>query len=219
MDHFTVIGLGNFGGTLAVALHQLGKEVVAIELNEERAQRFRDLLPHVVIADATDADTLRALEIGSTDCAIISLGRKLEASVLATLHCAELGIGCIYAKVTTETHARLLEKVGATRAVFPEREIAQRLAHKLSAPNLIDFLPIAKGYSVEQIRTPSSLVGLTLEEAGLPGRFRVQVIAIRESEDPDSALRMPSRHTVLEDDDQLVLLGKNEDLAAVQELE
>lgn len=219
MEHFTVIGLGNFGGTLAVQLHKLGKDVVAIDSSEEQAKKFGDLLPNVVIADATDFATLEAIDVGKTDCAIIGLGRSLEASVLATLHCADMGVECIYAKVISETHARLLERVGATRAIFPEREIAHRLAHKLSAPNLVDFLPIAAGYSVEQIRTPSSLVGLTLAEAALPSKFSVQVVAIRESEAPDSDLRMPSRHTVLEDDDQLVLLGKNEDLAAVASLE
>ncbi len=219
MNTFAVIGLGNFGGTLAVELADMGKDVLAVDADAERAEQLRDLLAHVVIADARDRDTLRAIGVGDVECVVISLGRDLEASVLCTLHCVELGVGQVYAKVTSNTHARVLERVGATRTIFPEREMAARVAHKLVAPNLVDFLPLGDGYSVEQIRTPPSLAGLTLEQAQLPNRFRVQVIALRDQDDPRRPIRIPRGTTVLEGDEQLIVLGKNEDLAALQELD
>lgn len=217
MGSFTVIGLGNFGGTLAVELHSLGHDVTAIEVDPEQAQLFRDRLPHVVVADATDRATLEAIGCADTEVAVISLGRDLEASVLTSLHLVEMEVPKIYAKVVSRIQGRILKRVGVTRVIFPEREVARRLAHRISSPNLIDFLPITEGYSVEQIPAPAEFVGKNLEQIGLPARYNIQVIALRESRDPDSALRVPTSTSVVREDDQLVLMGSNEDLARFAE--
>ncbi len=219
MKHFAVIGLGNFGGTLAVELHQLGKKVVAIDRDADRAQVFQQLLPHVAVADVTERDSLEELGLQDVDCAVISRGHQFDASVLATLHCVELGVSCIYAKVVSRTHGRILERIGASRIIFPEREVAQRLAHRLAMPNLVDYLPIGEGYSVDQMRTPQRFIGKTLAELQLPSRYRVQVVAVRESSSPDSPLRLPTGNTVLGVDEQLVLMGRNEDLDAIEKME
>jgi len=217
MGSFTVIGLGNFGGTLAIELHSLGHDVTAIEKDPDHAQIFRDSLPHVVVADATDRATLEAIGCGDTEVAVISLGRDLEASVLAALHLVELEVPKTYAKVVSRTQGRILKRVGITRVIFPEREVARRLAHRISSPNLIDFLPITEGYSVEQIPAPPEFVGKTLREIGLPRRYNLQVIALRESRDPDSKLRVPGGDSIVREEDQLVLLGSNESLARFTE--
>ena len=219
MKNFAVIGLGNFGGALAVGLHELGKKVVAVDADPERAQGLGDLLPHIAVADATTRESLAALGIGDVDCAVISLGHRLEASVLVTLHCVELGEPCIYAKVVSRTHGRILEKIGASKVIFPEREVALRLAHKLAMRNLVDYLPLGEGYSVDQIQTPERFVGKTLGELGLPKRYGVQIVAVRETSAPESALHLANRDTLLGKQHQLVLIGRNEDLDAVEALE
>jgi trk system potassium uptake protein TrkA len=219
MAHFAVIGLGNFGGTLALELTTLGHDVVAIESDTERAQEFGDLLPHVVVANATDRHTLEVLGVGEVDCAIISLGRALEAAVLIALHCVELEVPKIYAKVFSDTQARILKRVGVTRAIFPEREVARRLAHSITNPNLVDYLPITEGFSVEQLAVPPSMVGKTLEQLDLRRRFGVNVIAIRVSDDPDSHLQLPTGGTVVSKGDQLVIMGRNEELARFETVE
>jgi trk system potassium uptake protein TrkA len=173
----------------------------------------------VVVADATDRQSLEELGLGDIDCAVICLGRHLEASVLATLHCVELGVACIYAKVVSPTHGRILERVGASKVIFPEREVAQRLAHKLAMKNLIDYLPLGKGYSVDQLQTPRRFVGKMLSELDLPNRYKVQVVAVRETSAPDSPLHLPNRDTVLGKGEHLVLIGRNEDLDAIEALE
>lgn len=218
MQEFAVIGLGNFGGTLAASLHELGLPVVAIDVDPDQAQEFRDRLDNVVVADATDRDTLKALGVGECGVAVISLGDDLETSVLVTLHCSELGVSAIYAKVVSSTHARILEKLGATTVIFPEREAARRLAQKLSSPNLVDFLPLSAGYSVEEIRIPEPFIGQTLAELNVRQRYGVQVVAIRESQAPDAPIRMPQPDTRLEDDDILVLIGPNDKLGVLSDL-
>lgn len=217
MSSFTVIGLGNFGGTLAVELHTLGHDVTAIEKEPDRAQLFRDSLPHVVVADASDRATLEAVGCADSEVAVISLGRDLEASVLVALHLTELEVPKIYAKVVSNIQGRILKRVGVTRVIFPEREVARRLARRISSPNLVDFVPITEGYSVEQIQAPQGFVGRSLEEIALPKSYNLQVIALRESHDPDSPLRIPSGASVVREADQLVLLGSNEDLARFAE--
>lgn len=219
MAHFAVIGLGNFGGTLALELVNLGHEVVAVEANPEKAQTFRDRLPQVVVANGTDRHTLEVIGLNDVDCAIISLGRALEAAVLVALHCVELRVPKIYAKVVSSTHGRILKRLGVTRVIFPEREVARRLAHRITNPNLIDYLPITQGYSVEQIAAPLSMFGRTLEQVELPRRFGVHVIAIRESADPDSPLQIPTGGTIISEGDQLVLLARNEALARFETVE
>lgn len=213
MAHFAVIGLGNFGGTLALELNSLGHEVLAIDSDPDRGQIYRDRLPNVVITDATERKTLEVLGVGEVDCAVISLGRAFEAAVLIALHCVEMDIPKTYAKVMSGTQGRILKRLGVTRVIFPEREVARRLAHRITNPNLVDYLPITEGYSVEQVSPPPSMLGKTLEQLDLRQRFGINVIAIRESEDPDSPLRMPTGGTLLSAGDQLVLLGKNEHLA------
>jgi len=187
--------------------------VIAIEEDAERAQTFRDRLPHVVVANATDRHTLEVLGVGEIDCAIISLGRVLEATVLVALHCVELEVPKIYAKVVSATQGRILKRLGVTRVIFPEREVARRLAHRITNPNLVDYLRITEGYSVEQLAAPPSMVGKTLEALELRRRYGINVIAIRESTDPDSPLQLPTGGTIVSAGDQLVLMGQNEELA------
>jgi trk system potassium uptake protein TrkA len=219
MSRFAIIGLGNFGGTLALELHALGHDVLAIESDPDKAHLFRDRLPHLVIADASDRETLDALGMSEFDCAIIGLGRQFEATVMVALHCIEMKIPKIYAKVVSGSQGRILKRLGVTQVVFPEREVARWLAHSITNPNLVDYLPITEGYSVEQMTVPQSMIGKALEQLELPRRFGVRVIAIRDSDAPDSSPQMPTGATVLSDGDQLVLLGKNENLARFESAE
>jgi trk system potassium uptake protein TrkA len=218
MSSFAVIGMGNFGGSLAVELYKLGQDVVAVDSDAVRAQAYRDLLPHVVVGDATDRETLGQIGLGQCHCAIVSLGDDLAASVLVVLHCADLGVREIHAKVVSEQHGRILKRVGATRVVEPEREMARRLATRLTSPNLLDYLPITSGWSVDQMRTPKRFVGKRLIDLRLRQDYGVQIVAIRDSGDADSPLRMPSGATELEADDQLVVLGPNEKLDELERL-
>lgn len=219
MDLFAVIGLGNFGGTMAIELQELGHRVLAIDRDQDTAQSFRDRLPEVIVADATDRETLESIGLNEASCAIISLGRDLESSVLVTLHCAELGIERIYVKVISSTHGRIVERVGATEAIFPERQAARRLAQKLVQPNIVDFLPISPDYSIEQLRAPDSFVGKTVGEIDLRQRYGVLLVAIRDSSAPDTPVRLPSGDATIRHDDQLVLLGPNDKLARIADLD
>lgn len=219
MALFAVIGLGNFGGTLAVELHDQGQEVIAVDKDPDVCQGLRDSLPSVIVADATDRESLEAVGIQDASQAVISLGKDLEASVLVALHCAEMGIEKIHVKALSSLHGRILKRVGASGVIFPEQDAARRLAQRLIFPNLVDYLPIAPGHSVEQVRTPEQFVGKSLAELELRKRLGVQVIAIRDPSAADSSILIPTGDTVLKEQDLLVLLGPNEKLSELSKEE
>ena len=137
---FAVIGLGRFGSATATTLVEMGQDVIGIDSNEERIREMSDSVLQAVQLDATDARALRAAGIQNVDVAVISIGENVESSVLVVMLVKELGIKTSIAKATTPLHGRILEKLGVTRAIFPEREMAERLAHSLVVPNVLDFI-------------------------------------------------------------------------------
>lgn len=218
MAQFAVFGLGSFGATLSIELHQLGHEVLVFERDPDRAQAFRDDLPNIVVADGTDRAILEEFGVGAIPCAVISLGEALEASVLITLHCRELGVETIYTKAMSDIGGRILSRVGASQVIYPERAAAKRLVHRLTSPNLLDYLPIGEGHSVEQVYTPKSLVGRSLGELRVRERFGVQVLAVKDSRTSPDTVRMADADSVLLETDQLILLGPNKKLAEFDKL-
>ena len=133
---FAVIGLGRFGSAMATTLSQLGHEVIGIDGDDDRVTALADQVSHTVKLDATDERALRAAGIKDVDVAVVSIGENIESSLLVVTLVKELGIANIVAKAVTPLHGRILEKLGVTRVVFPEREMAVRVAHSLVIPNV-----------------------------------------------------------------------------------
>ena len=127
-EQFAVLGLGRFGSEIAVALSGGGKEVLAVDVAEDRIQAVSSLVTHAVTADATDEHVLKAIEISSFDAVIVAIG-DVEASVLATVTLKELGANYIVAKASNDKHKRVLEKIGADYVIVPEAEMAHKLAN------------------------------------------------------------------------------------------
>ena len=138
-DSVVVIGLGRFGSAVALALHQLGHEVLAIDDNAEGVQAMAGQLPHVVQADTTDIETLKQLGVQDFAHAVVSIGTDLESSVLTVLNLSQVGVKDIWAKATTPQYGRILEKVGAHHVVYPEADMGQRVAHLVTG-KMIDFI-------------------------------------------------------------------------------
>jgi len=126
-----VIGLGRFGEAVALRLVELGHEVVGIDGNAEIVQKLADDLPHVVQADSTEAEALRALGVNEVDYAVVAIGGSLEGSVLSVLALQELGIKDIWAKASTRQHGLILTRLGVLKVVFPEADMGHALAEQL----------------------------------------------------------------------------------------
>jgi trk system potassium uptake protein TrkA len=188
-----VVGLGRFGGAVALELEVLGHEVLAMDSSEAIAQSFATRVTHVVSGDATDIETLRGLGVANFAHAVVAIGDNIEASILTTAALADLGVTEIWAKAITTSHARILERVGATKVVFPERDMGIRLAHQVTG-QMIDYIEIDEDFALVETGPPTDEVGKTLQEAQLRARYGVTVVSIKPAEGtftyatPDSIL-------------------------------
>ncbi len=174
-----VIGLGRLGIALATTLHSLGHDVLALDVDEKNIQNIASQITHAVQADATDETTLRKLGIGNFDIAIVTTS-DVESSVLTTVLLKKLGVGYIIARADNELHGSILERIGADKVVYPEREMGIGIAHALTLGDVIDYIPVTGGYGVVKLTAPPSFVGRTLSDLGFgsKGKWRVAVLLI-----------------------------------------
>ena len=206
MSKFAVIGLGNFGHTVARTLFEAGHEVLAIDKEKERVQALQNYTTQGVVADATNKKVLEQLGLGEMDAVVVNLGEDLGAAVLVTLFLRELKVKKVIVKIMNEDHRRVLEKVGASEIVFPEKDTAIKVAKGLISPNVLDYLPLSPDYSIAEWAPPKEFVGKTLSELRLRTRFGINVIAIREIV-PERMVINPPADFVIKDSDLLIILG------------
>ncbi|UCE83327.1 MAG: TrkA family potassium uptake protein [Deltaproteobacteria bacterium] len=216
MGQFAVIGIGNFGFYLGRHLYEKGHEVVALDINKGQVQKIKDVVSQAVIADATDREALEALGMSQVDAAVVCIGTRMNASILATLHLKELGIKKVLAKATSEEHGRILRKVGANEIFFPEKDLAIGVASRLDNPNMLDYLPFIEGYSIVELAPPKEFIGKSLKELDLINRYDIQVLAIKEII-PTGLTLIPKAQFQIKDSDSLILLGPDETLKQLQE--
>ncbi|MCD6150611.1 MAG: TrkA family potassium uptake protein [Deltaproteobacteria bacterium] len=217
MRLFVVIGIGNFGYYTAQHLYELGSEVMVIDSNKERIQSIKDQVSRAVVADATDREVLEHLGVPDVDVAVVSVGDRLDTSILITLYLKEMGVKEVVVKAVTVDHGKILEKIGASSVIFPERDSGVRLANSLSSSNVIEHLPLSEGYSILEIAASAKLVGKTLKELRLRNRFGIQVIAIKELV-PDRMHMPPDPDFVIKDSDMLIVVGQDESLESLKKL-
>lgn len=208
-DQFAVLGLGRFGSEIAVALAAGGKEVLAVDVAEDRVQAISPLVTHAVTADAADEHVLKAIEISSFDAVVVAIG-DIQASVLATVTLKEMGAKYIVAKASNDKHKRVLEKIGADYVLVPEAEMAQKLANRLMNKRLNDLMEVNDKYSIVEIAVPEAWSGKSLIELGVRNKFRVNVILVLAG--GEEVISSPGGDTVLGRADHMLVGGNNEDI-------
>ncbi|MFH1763314.1 MAG: TrkA family potassium uptake protein [Gemmatimonadota bacterium] len=208
---FIVVGLGNFGSSVASTLHDLGHEVVALDVNPERVDRLGRSVSRAAVGDGTNATDLKRLGAENAEAAIISTGENLAASALATLILREMGVEEVYVKVTSDDHARLIEKIGVTETIFPERESGIRLGRRIANRLLLNYVQLGTGFGLQEMAVPNAWVGRSLRELALPRKSGVVVVAVHDML-VDEIRPIPDPDAPLKDSDTLLVAGKEEDL-------
>ncbi|MFE9954632.1 potassium channel family protein [Micromonospora sp. NPDC005299] len=198
-----VIGLGRFGSRLAGSLLQLDHDVLAIDHQQERVQRWASRLDRVVQADTTEENVLRQLGVADFRRVVVAIGASVEASVLTVLALTELGIPQIWARATSEKHAKILRSVGVHHVIFPEAETGDRVAH-LIVSRMLDFMEFGDDFAIAKVRVPASLVGRSLRELTPIDRYGVMVVGAKLSGEP---FRYADPDTVLQPDSVLIVEG------------
>jgi trk system potassium uptake protein TrkA len=215
MKRVVVIGLGIFGSQLARQLYENGLEVVAIDKNRDVVQRIKDHSTKAVLADATDKEVLESIGIDAKDTVVISFGEDLSASTLLTLYLKEMKVKEIIVKVPNEDYKRILLKVGASEAIIPEREMANKVARSIISPNVLEYLPISEDYTIVELAPPTTFIGKSLADLDLRKKYNLQVIAIRDVLDNKMQL-VPRASAIIKDSDVMVIIGKEEDIRKVK---
>jgi trk system potassium uptake protein TrkA len=215
MKRVVVIGLGIFGTQLARQLYEGGLEVVAIDKNRDVVQRIKDHSTKAVLADATDKEVLESIGIDAKDTVVISFGEDLSASTLLTLYLKEMKVKEIIVKVPNEDYKRILLKVGASEAIIPEREMANKVARSIISPNVLEYLPISEDYTIVELAPPTDFIGKSLADLDLRKKYALQVIAIRDVLTNKMQL-VPRASAIIKDSDVLVIIGKEEDIRKIK---
>jgi trk system potassium uptake protein len=211
---FIVIGLGRFGGGLATTLVGMGHDVLGIDADPKIVQDFSGVLTHAVEADSTSEAAMHQLGAGEFETAVVAIGTEIEASILTTSVLADLGVRRIVAKAVTEAHGRILERVGAHRVVFPERDMGVRVGHSL-AGSILDYFELDPGFAIVETSAPRELVGKTLADAGVRRRFGITVVCIKPQ---GGSFTYATPDSVVNEGDILVVAGEKRRAEAFGEL-
>ncbi|MCL1820849.1 MAG: TrkA family potassium uptake protein [Oscillospiraceae bacterium] len=214
MGSFLVIGMGRFGSSLAVELHQLKHEVLVLNKREEDIAAVINQVTDVVIGDAKDEAVLRSLGIPNFDSVIVCMADAIEDSILTTMTLKDLGAKSIICKAQNERHAKILYQIGAEKVIRPEYDMGKRVASSLARRNIKDYLEISPEHGVMEILTPSHWAGKSIMKSNLRRKHGVTIMAIRDRK-TDKIVFSPDADAVLHEGDTLTMIGSKKDLDAI----
>ncbi len=218
MKRFVIVGLGNFGASVAETLHSIGHDVAALDRNAERVDQMARIVSRAGVGDGTDVRTLRRIGAEDADAAVISTGDNITASALTALVLRDLGIEELYVKVVSHDHARLIEKIGVTETIFPERESGIRLGKRISSASLLNYVQLGQDFGIQEMAVPSDWVGRSLRELQLPRAHGISVVAVHDVL-MDAIYPVPDPDALLKDSDALLVAGSDKSLAKAAALQ
>lgn len=209
-----IIGLGRFGGSLALELARQHTDVLAIDTSPKLVDKYAEDLTHAVVADSTDQDALKQLGVHQFRRAVVAIGADLEASILTTSVLADFGIPNIWAKALSRQHARILERVGAHHVVLPEHDMGERVAH-LVMGRMLDYIEFEDDYAMVKTVAPAEAVGRPLAESELRSKYGITVVSIKRR---GEGFTYATADTVVRRGDLLIVAGKATDTERFAEL-
>ncbi|MBU1912433.1 MAG: TrkA family potassium uptake protein [Candidatus Omnitrophica bacterium] len=223
MRQFAVIGLGRFGLSVAKTLTEQGCQVLAIDKDDGLVQDASEFVTEAVQVDSTDEKSLKAVGIKNVDVAVVGIGTNLEASILTTLTLKEMGVQEIVARAVTQEHGKVLEKVGATKVVFLERDMGIRVANSLTSPSIIEHIYLSPEYSIMETVTPQAFVSQSIGSLDIRAKYGLTIIGIRKKEQANVKVCelniSPKADYVIKQGDVLILLGSNENLERFKQID
>ncbi|TWU16009.1 potassium channel family protein [Allorhodopirellula heiligendammensis] len=217
MKRYVVIGLGNFGASVAEALSANGAEVIAVDMDGDAVDRNAVFVAKAAVGNGTDLATLERLGVRGVDGAVISTGDDITASILTSMALRDLRVSQVYVKVNSRDHARVMERIGVTEIVFPERESAISLGKRMCGKAVLNHVRLATGFSIQEMAVPEIWQGFSLRELKLRQKYEITVVALHDIL-RDTIAATPDPDTQLKDSDTLMVAGSDEMLARVAAL-
>ena len=211
MKHKTiaVIGLGQFGGTVAKMLASMDHEVLGVDIDPEVVQKISPFITHAIVADTTDGEAIKALALSQFDIVIVAIGDNVQANLMTSMLLKEMNMPYVVSKAESDLQGKMLKKMGVDMVIYPEYDVAQRLVQSLTRDYVMDYLQLSKNISLIEIKMPSFMVGTCLKDSNLREKYNLNAVGIRRGEDLEVP---PNPITILGEDDKLLVIGNNSDL-------
>ncbi|HEU0256698.1 MAG TPA: TrkA family potassium uptake protein [Microbacteriaceae bacterium] len=203
-----VIGLGRFGAATAGQLDRLDREVLALDIDSALVQKWSDRVTHTVQADARNIDALKQIGAGEFSIAVVAVGSSIEASVLITANLVDLKIPQIWTKAISQSHGKILERIGASHVIYPEAEAGERVAHLVSG-RMLDFIEFDDDFALVKMYPPRSIRGLTLAEANVRHKHHVTIVGVKS---PGKPYTHAAPETTISDHDLIIVSGESADI-------
>ncbi|MGP6170695.1 potassium channel family protein [Microbacterium sp. A196] len=203
-----VIGLGRFGAACAGELDRLDREVLAMDESLELVQKWSDRVTHTVQGDARNIDALKQIGAQDFQVAVVAVGSLIEASVLITANLVDLKVPQIWAKAVSQSHGKILARVGANHVIYPEREAGERVAHLVSG-RMLDFIRFDDDFVLAKMYPPKFIRGVSLQDSGMRTKYRVTVVGVKT---PGKPFRYAEADTVITNHDLIIASGTNSDI-------
>ena len=210
-----VIGLGRFGAATAGQLDRLGREVLAVDDDEALVQKWAERVTHAVVADARNLDALKQIGAQEFSIAVCAVGSSVEASVLITANLVDLKIPQIWAKAISTSHGKILERIGASHVIYPERAAGERAAHLVSG-RMLDFIEFDDDFALVKMYPPKPIRGKNLSESGVRTRHNVTVVGVKS---PGKPFTYATEKTVVSNHDLIIVSGTEGDIEKFAALE
>ena len=211
MARFGVIGFGNFGHHVARTLYEEGHEVIAVDADRDHVQAIKDYTTVALVGDAANKEFLVTHGFADLTAVVVSTGDRSHVATLITLYLKELKVARIVVKAISEDHGRILGKIGATDIIFHEKDMAIRTAKTLSAPNIIEHIPLGDDFAITEVSPPRKFIGKSLIELDMRNRYKVTVLGIRDVL-TEEFIALPPAQRLIRDSDILILAGRPEDV-------
>lgn len=214
MHRFVIVGLGNFGSSVAEALYSHGHDVIAVDTDETAVD---DIAPHcsrAAVGDGRETAMLEEIGAEAADAAVVSTGDDITASILATMALQDLGVESVYVKVISDNHARIMRKLGVTETVFPEQHSGHNLASRISEKGVVNYVRMGRNLSVQEMVVPEDWRGHTLRELDVRAEYGLSVVGIHNTT-TDEMIAPPDPDDTLHHTDTLIIAGPD---AAIEEV-
>lgn len=215
IKQFLVLGLGSFGNSITKTLYDLGHEVMAVDSDNEKVEKAIEFSTHAVQANIVDENTLKSLGVRNYDAVILAVGEDIKASILVSMILKELGCKFIMAKANDDIHAKVLRQLGVDKVVFPERDTGIRVAKSLVTKSIVDIMELDDDYRIVEIKVPTAWYNKSIVDLDVRKKFHINVLSINRG---GNYIVSPAPNTVFQDHDVMLILGKSDDIDAVDEL-
>lgn len=209
MKTILLIGLGRFGSTIAIKLHELGHEVMAIDQSEERINAILPYVTSAQIGDCTSETYMQSLGVRNFDVCIVAIGDDFQSSLEITALLKDLGAPFVVSRACRDIHAKFLLRNGADEVVYPEKETAVRTAVRCSTDHIFDFIELTPEHSIYEIPVPERWIGKTVLEIDVRKKYRFSILAIKYN---DTFSPLPGADYCFKEGDILIVLGANKDI-------